>query len=127
MVDDKKVRRVVICSGKVYYDLIAVREERKINDIAIVRLEQFYPFPTKFLATELARYHKAADVVWCQEEPYNMGAWSFVDRRIEQTLASIKHRVARPTYAGRPESAATATGSQKRHAKEQADLIDKAL
>ncbi|MDE1900818.1 MAG: 2-oxoglutarate dehydrogenase E1 component [Alphaproteobacteria bacterium] len=127
MADDKRVRRVVICSGKVYYDLLAAREERKINDVAIVRLEQFYPFPAKHLAVELARYAKADDIVWCQEEPENMGAWTFVDRRIEATLASVKHRVARPRYVGRPASAATATGSLKRHTKEQAELIDQAL
>ncbi|MDE2030010.1 MAG: 2-oxoglutarate dehydrogenase E1 component [Alphaproteobacteria bacterium] len=127
MAEDKRIRRVVLCSGKVYYDLLAAREERKINDVAIVRLEQFYPFPQKFLAFELARYAKAEDVVWCQEEPENMGAWTFLDRRIEETLTSVKHRVARPKYAGRPAAAATATGSAKRHAKEQADLIDKAL
>jgi len=125
--DDKKIRRVVICSGKVYYDLIAARDDRKITDIAIVRLEQFYPFPTKHLAIELARYAKATEIIWCQEEPQNMGAWNFLDRRIEQTLISVNHRVTRPTYIGRAESAATATGSMKRHTKEQAELIDKAL
>ncbi|MBV8548155.1 MAG: 2-oxoglutarate dehydrogenase E1 component [Alphaproteobacteria bacterium] len=126
MVEDKKVRRVVICSGKLYYDLLATRTERKINDVALVRLEQFYPFPQKELATELARYAKA-DVVWCQEEPENMGAWTFLDRRIEAALASINHRAGRPAYVGRPESAATACGSLKRHNKEQAELVDKAL
>ena len=127
MVDDKKVRRVVMCSGKVYYDLLAARTERKITDVALVRLEQFYPFPTKYLGVELARYAKASEVVWCQEEPQNMGAWTFLDRRIEQTLVAIKHRVTRPTYVGRCEAAATATGSLKRHNKEQAELVDKAL
>jgi 2-oxoglutarate dehydrogenase E1 component len=127
IVDDKKVRRVVVCSGKLYYDLIAAREEKKINDIAIVRLEQFFPFPTKYLAAEFARYAKAAEIVWCQEEPQNMGAWTFLDRRIEQALVSVNHRVSRSTYIGRPEAAATATGSLKRHNKEQAELVDKAL
>jgi 2-oxoglutarate dehydrogenase E1 component len=127
LVDDKKIRRVVVCSGKLYYDLLAARDERKISDVAIVRLEQFYPFPAKYLATEFARYAKAADIVWCQEEPQNMGAWTFVDRRIEESLELAKHRVSRPTYVGRTASAATATGSLKRHNKEQAELIDKAL
>ncbi len=126
LVDDKKIRRVVICGGKVYYDLLAAREERKINDIAIVRLEQFYPFPAKLLGQELARYAKA-DIVWCQEEPQNMGAWTFLDRRIENVLTEIKHSCDRPTYAGRDEAAVTATGSLKRHNKEQTALIDKAL
>ena len=124
--DDKKIRRVVICSGKLYYDLLAARDERKINDIALVRLEQFYPFPDKPLGKELARYAKA-EIVWCQEEPRNMGGWHFVDRRIEEVLVDINHRAKRPTYVGRPDSAATATGSLKRHNKEQAQLIDEAL
>jgi 2-oxoglutarate dehydrogenase E1 component len=127
MADDKKIRRVVLCSGKVYYDLLAARDEKKIMDVAIVRLEQFYPFPEKFLVAELARYSKAADVVWCQEEPQNMGAWTFLDRRIEGALTAADHKVARPTYVGRPAMAATATGSLKRHTKEQAELMDKAL
>ena len=127
IVDDKRIRRIVICNGKVYYDLLAAREERKINDVAIVRLEQFYPFPEKFLSLELARYAKAVDVVWCQEEPQNMGGWSFLDRRIEQALAKVNHRVGRPTYVGRPAAAATATGSMKRHLKEQAELVSMAL
>jgi 2-oxoglutarate dehydrogenase E1 component len=127
LADDKKIRRVVLCSGKLYYDLLAARTEKKINDIAIVRLEQLYPFPAKHLATELERYAKASEVIWCQEEPQNMGAWNFLDRRIEQTLVSIRHRVLRPTYIGRPEAASTATGSLKRHNKEQAELVDKAL
>ena len=126
VVEDKKVRRVVICSGKVYYDLLAAREERKITDIALIRLEQFYPFPDKLLSKELARYAKA-EIIWAQEEPQNMGGWSFVDRRIEGALLSIDHRSKRPVYVGRPESAATATGSLKRHNKEQAEIIDKAL
>jgi 2-oxoglutarate dehydrogenase E1 component len=127
MVEDKKIRRVVICSGKVYYDLVAARDERKLTDVAIVRLEQFYPYPSKYLATEFARYAKASDIVWCQEEPQNMGAWTFLDRRLEETLAAAGHRVTRATYVGRPAAAATATGSLKRHNKEQAELVDKAL
>jgi 2-oxoglutarate dehydrogenase E1 component len=126
LVDDKKIRRVIVASGKLVYDLLAAREEKKINDIAIVRLEQFYPFPEKLLAAELARYAKA-DIIWCQEEPQNMGAWNFLDRRIESALASINHRTSRPVYVGRPESASTATGSLKRHNVEQAELVGKAL
>ena len=126
LVEDKKIRRTVLCSGKVYYDLLAAREERKIVDIAIVRLEQFYPFPGKLLSKELARYAKA-DVIWCQEEPQNMGGWNFLDRRIEGVLTEIKHKTARPVYVGREESASTATGSLKRHTREQAAIIDKAL
>jgi 2-oxoglutarate dehydrogenase E1 component len=126
MVADSKVRRVIICSGKVYYDLLQAREEKKINDVAIVRLEQFYPFPAKLLGRELARYSKA-DIVWCQEEPYNQGGWFFVDRRIEDVLSEIKHKTHRPLYAGRDAAAAPATGSLKRHNQEQAKLINDAL
>lgn len=124
--DDKKIRRVVIASGKVVYDLLAAREEAKKDDVAIVRLEQFYPFPEKLLASELARYPKA-EVIWCQEEPENMGAWNFLDRRIESALRSIGHRAGRPVYVGRAESASTATGSLKKHNVEQAELCAKAL
>jgi 2-oxoglutarate dehydrogenase E1 component len=126
MAEDKKIRRVVLCSGKIYYDLLAAREERKINDVAIVRVEQFYPFPDKPLAKELARYPKA-EIIWCQEEPANMGGWTFLDRRIEGVLTDIDHKAKRPVYVGREASAATATGSLKRHTKEQAAIMDKAL
>ena len=123
---DKAIRRVVICAGKLYYDLLAAREEKKITDVALVRLEQFYPFPEKLLANELAKYLKS-DIVWCQEEPRNMGAWHFADRRIEGAMQSVGHKAGRPIYVGRPDSASTATGSLKRHMKEQAELLDKAL
>ena len=126
LVDDKKIRRVLLCSGKLYYDLYAAREEKKIDDIAIVRLEQLYPFPDKPLVKELGRYPKA-EIVWCQEEPENMGAWTFVDRRIEAVLTEIDHRAKRPNYIGRDASASTATGSLKKHTKQQAELVDKAL
>ncbi|MDX1483287.1 MAG: 2-oxoglutarate dehydrogenase E1 component [Alphaproteobacteria bacterium] len=126
LVADAKVRRVVLCSGKVYYDLLAERRERGIDDIAIVRLEQLYPFPVNALAAELTRYPNA-DVVWCQEEPWNMGAWSYVDRRIEELLSGLDVSASRPGYAGRAESAATATGLLRRHNREQAALVDEAL
>ncbi|NBO20051.1 MAG: 2-oxoglutarate dehydrogenase E1 component, partial [Proteobacteria bacterium] len=126
LAEDKKIRRVVLCSGKVYYDLLAAREEKKITDVAIIRLEQFYPFPAKPLAKELARYPKA-EVVWCQEEPQNMGAWHFLDRRLEAVLVEVDGKAKRPAYIGRPESASPAAGSLKKHNKEQAELVDKAL
>ena len=90
-----KVRRVVICSGKVYYDLLAERRAHEETDVAIIRLEQLYPFPENTLGRVLAPYHNA-DVVWCQEEPENMGAWSFVDRRIEKVLGRLDSKVTRP-------------------------------
>src|SRR5690606_349443 len=126
LVQGDKVKRVVICSGKVYYDLLQERQDRNIKDVALIRLEQFYPFPQKTLATELAKYPKA-EVVWCQEEPYNMGGWFFVDRRLESVLKSMDHASKRPVYVGRPEAASPATGSLKRHNEEQKRLVDEAL
>ena len=122
----KKIKPVVFRSGKVYYDLLAAREEKKIIDIAIVRLEQFYPFPAKPLAKELGRYPKA-EVIWCQEEPQNMVAWHFLDRRLEAVLVEADGKCKRPIYSGRPESASPAAGSLKKHNKEQAELMDKTL
>jgi 2-oxoglutarate dehydrogenase E1 component len=124
--EDKKIRRVVVCSGKLYYDLFLARTERKIADVALIRLEQFYPFPGKSLGAQVALYPKA-EIIWCQEEPQNMGGWTFLDRRLEAVLTAIDHRCKRPIYVGRAASASTATGSLKRHNKEQAELIDKAL
>jgi 2-oxoglutarate dehydrogenase E1 component len=126
LVADDKVRRVVLCTGKVYYDLLAARRERGIDDVAIARLEQIYPFPINSLGAELVRYPNA-DVVWCQEEPWNMGAWSFLDRRIEELLRGLDVSANRPGYAGRGEAASTATGLMSRHNAEQAALIDEAL
>lgn len=121
-----KVRKVVLCTGKVYYDLFEARETRKINDIALVRLEQLYPFPKEELSVELKKY-KNAEITWCQEEPRNMGAWKFVEELIEETLVEIKHKNSRPKYAGRIASASSATGYGSYHAKEQKNLIDEAL
>ncbi len=121
-----KVRRVILCSGKVYYDLFEAREAAKINDIALIRLEQLYPFPKEELAKELKKY-KNAEIIWCQEEPKNMGAWKFVDDLIEEVLIEIKHKSARPKYVGRIASASPATGYGSYHAKEQKALIEEAL
>ncbi len=121
-----RVRRVVLSTGKVYYDLRKERDERGLRDVALVRLEQMYPFPEDSLAAELTRYPNA-DVVWCQEEPANMGAWFFVDRRIEALLERIGHGARRPKYAGRDEAASPATGLLRRHNQEQAKLVDVAL
>ena len=100
---DDKIRRVVLCSGKVYYDLYEEREKRGIDDVYLLRVEQLYPFPVKALATELARF-KNADIVWCQEEPKNMGAWSFVEPYLEWVLAhaGAKVEARRATPAARP-------------------------
>jgi 2-oxoglutarate dehydrogenase E1 component len=126
LVADDKVMRVVLCSGKVYYDLLAERTERGIKDVAIIRLEQLYPFPVRSMTEELSRYRNA-DVVWCQEEPWNMGAWTYVDRRLEDLLGELDMQAKRPIYAGRLEAASTATGLLRRHNEEQAKLLDDAL
>jgi len=126
LVFDDKMRRVVLCSGKVYYDLYDEREKRGINDIYLLRVEQLYPFPTKALVTELSRF-KQAEIVWCQEEPRNMGAWFFVDIFLQWVLNQIgaKHRQVR--YAGRPASAATAVGMMSKHIAQLKNLLDEAL
>lgn len=126
LVKDDKIKRVILCTGKVYYDLLQERRDRGIDDVTIIRLEQLYPFPSKALAAEIAPF-KNADVVWCQEEPENQGAWFFVDRRIEAVLSELKHKAGRPKYVGRVASASPATGSNKRHLQEQAQLVDEAL
>jgi 2-oxoglutarate dehydrogenase E1 component len=123
---DDKVKRVVLCSGKVYFDLLEEREKRGAKDVAILRVEQLYPFPIKTAEKELARY-KNADVVWCQEEPRNMGAWTFVEHRLEDVLKAINVAAKRPRYVGRPEAASPATGQYKRHNQEQAKLVSDAL
>jgi len=126
IVADDKVRRVLVCSGKVFYDLLEERRKRRIEDVALLRVEQLYPFPKRTMEKELARYPNA-EVTWVQEEPRNMGAWTFVEHRIEEALRAVDVASKRPVYIGRPESASTATGSHKRHVAEQARLIDAAL
>jgi len=122
----EEARRVVLCSGKVYYDLLEAREQLKRRRVYLMRLEQLYPFPKQTLARELARFPNA-EVVWCQEEPQNMGAWGFVESRIEAALKKIGHKHPRPRYVGRPESASTATGFLKVHQREQEELVQAAL
>ena len=121
-----QVRRVVLCSGKVYYDLLAERRAQGITDVALLRLEQLYPFPVNTLPKLLAPYARA-ELVWCQEEPQNMGAWCYADRRIEAVLAPLGIAAKRPRYVGRAEAASPATGLAKTHAAEQAALVRAAL
>ena len=123
---DDAVRRVVLSSGKVYFDLAKERAERSEDRVALARIEQLYPFPFSSLARVLQRYRNA-EIVWCQEEPQNMGAWNFVDRRIEEVLARLDVAAKRPRCAGRTEAASPATGLYKRHADEQAHLVGEAL
>jgi 2-oxoglutarate dehydrogenase E1 component len=126
LVADKKMRRVVMCSGKVYYDLLEERDNRGIDDIYLLRVEQFYPFPALSLVKELERFPNA-DIVWCQEEPKNQGAWSFMEPNIEWVLTRIGAKITRPTYAGRPASASPATGLASMHKAQQQALINEAL
>ena len=121
-----KIKRVVLCTGKVYYDLLQSRRERKIDDVMLLRVEQLYPFPHDVLVEELAQYPNA-EIIWCQEEHENFGYWNFVDRRIEKALVEAKHKAARPVYVGRAEAASPATGSLKKHNAQQEKLIDEAL
>jgi 2-oxoglutarate dehydrogenase E1 component len=127
--DPKTIRKILLCSGKVYYEVLAAREARKATDetaahTAIVRVEQLYPFPEAELRAVIARYSSASGVVWVQEEPRNMGAWIFMRTRLQRIMANEARALG---YAGRPESASTAPGSTKVHAREQAELLDQAF
>jgi 2-oxoglutarate dehydrogenase E1 component len=124
---DKDVKRLVLCSGKVAYDLIEARDAAGDKHSSIVRLEQLYPFPGEPLTVRLQRMTKLEDVVWAQEEPKNNGAWSFVEPFIEECLADAGVKPKRPRYAGRAASASPATGLAKRHMAEQGALIADAL
>lgn len=123
---DDQIKRVVLCTGKVYYDLLEEREKRQQNDVYLMRVEQLYPYPDEVLQEELARFPNA-DIVWCQEEPENQGYWHFIRWRIEDSLAAISHKTQRVKYAGRSEGAAPATGLMKRHLEQQANLVNTAL
>jgi 2-oxoglutarate dehydrogenase E1 component len=126
LVKDNKIRRVVLCSGKVYYDLFEKREELGIDDVYLMRIEQFYPVPRKSMMKEMSRF-KQAEFVWCQEEPRNMGGWNFIRDEIEWCAQQIEAKNSRPRYAGRPPSAATATGLLSKHNAEQNALVNTAL
>ena len=126
LVPDADIRRVVLCSGKVYYDLEAEREARGTDDVYLLRMEQLYPFPARALIQELGRF-KNAEIVWCQEEPKNMGAWSFVEPNLTWVLDHIDAKHRHPRYAGRPSSAATATGLMSKHVRELKALLNEAL
>ncbi len=126
LVADDKIRRVVMCSGKVYYDLLAERDKRELDDVYILRVEQFYPFPALSMVKELDRF-KQAEMVWCQEEPKNQGAWAFMEPNIEWVLSRIEATHTRPVYAGRPAAASPATGLGSQHKAQQEALVDAAL
>jgi 2-oxoglutarate dehydrogenase E1 component len=122
-IDAKAVRKIVICSGKVYYDLIGARRERELVDVAILRVEQLYPFPHKALEAEMRKYPGATQVVWCQDEPQNQGAWFFVQHHIQDALKEGQ----RLSYAGRPASASPAAGYYDKHYAQQKELLTAAL
>jgi 2-oxoglutarate dehydrogenase E1 component len=126
LVADDRMRRVVMCTGKVYYDLYDEREKRGIDDIYLLRIEQLFPFPSKALVAELSRF-KQAEMVWCQEEPRNMGAWFFVDVFLNWVLNQVgaKYRTCR--YAGRPASASTAVGQMSKHLAQLKQFLEEAL
>jgi 2-oxoglutarate dehydrogenase E1 component len=117
------VQKVVLVSGKLYYDLLEARKKTEERRVAIVRLEQFYPFPHNGLQEILAKYSSAGQLVWAQEEPRNMGGWTFMEHRLENLLPSCE----RPKYVGRAPSASPATGSYSIHQKEQNQIISEAL
>jgi len=123
---DDKIRRVVLCTGKVYYDLVQAREEKGIDDVAIVRVEQLYPWPKDRVKSEVERYTNA-DVVWCQEEPANMGYWMFVLPRLQVMMDEIGKPHQHVIYVGRKAAASPATGIFKNHVAEQTKLVEQAL
>ncbi len=123
---DDKIKRVVVCSGKVYYDLLEERDARGLDDVYILRLEQFYPFPAISMVKELERF-KQAEIVWCQEEPKNQGAWTFIEPNLEWVLTRIDADHKRPRYVGRATSASPATGLASQHKAQQAALVNDAL
>jgi 2-oxoglutarate dehydrogenase E1 component len=121
--DAVAVEKIVMCSGKVFYDLAEARKKSQDKRVAIVRLEQFYPFPAEAIRAAFARYPNFRQLAWAQEEPRNMGGWTFVELRLENLLKEER----RPIYVGRSASASPATGSYSIHQKEQAKIVSEAL
>jgi 2-oxoglutarate dehydrogenase E1 component len=122
-VDRARVTRLLLCSGKIYYALLAARRDRQVDWASLVRVEQLYPFPFRELEALLARYPEVRDVYWVQEEPWNMGAWHFVEPRLRRMLAADR----RLSYVGRAEASSPATGSYKIHQQEEAELVNRAF
>ena len=123
---DSKIKKVVMCTGKIYYDLIEARDETKIDSVTFIRIEQLYPFPVKTLANILKRYRKA-EFIWCQEEPKNMGAWNTVRNYIDRTLDMINLSNISVKYVGRKASSSTATGNLNKHLAQQKEILEKIL
>jgi 2-oxoglutarate dehydrogenase E1 component len=123
---DDQIRRVVMCSGKVYFDLLEMRDNEGLDDVYLMRVEQFYPFPALALVKEMGSFPNA-DVVWCQEEPKNQGAWFFMEPNVEWVQTRIGARHTRPIYVGRQASASPATGLAREHKAQQEALVKSAL
>jgi len=124
---DNAIKRIILCSGKVYFDILAERDKRQMKDTYILRVEQLYPYPDQAVVHEVSRFKNLETLVWCQEEPKNMGSWTFISPLIEESLAECNLKPKRPLYAGRKAAASPATGLMERHVKEQNDLVDQAL
>ena len=124
--EDSKIKRIIACSGKVYYDLLQERDTHNLTDTYLLRVEQLYPVPALALTKELGRF-KNADLIWCQEEPKNQGAWSFIEPNLEQILGRLKVKAKRANFVGRPPSASPATGLASQHKEQQEKLVFEAL
>jgi 2-oxoglutarate dehydrogenase E1 component len=124
--EDIKIKRIIACSGKVYYDLLQERDTHNLTDTYLLRVEQLYPVPALALTKELGRF-KNADLIWCQEEPKNQGAWSFIEPNLEQILGRLKVKAKRANFVGRPPSASPATGLASQHKEQQEKLVFEAL
>ena len=125
--EDKNIKKVVMCSGKIYFDLIKAREKIKNKEVFIIRIEQLYPFPVKTLARELKRFKKNSQFYWCQEEPQNMGAWNSAKNYIEWSLDYIKSEKRKVQYIGRKPAASPASGYLKKHLAQQKEILHKVL
>lgn len=127
LVEPEKITKHILCSGQVYYALLKAREQNKMNDIAISRVEQLNPFPYEQIKEHADKYPNA-EIVWCQEEPLNMGAWQHVQPRITTSLSQTQHHAGKfPRYAGRAPSASVATGNKKQHYQEEYNFLSEAL
>jgi len=122
-INPNSVKRVLVCSGKVYYDLVNARRERKANNVAIIRVEQLYPFAHKLFASELGKYPKATEVVWVQDEPQNQGPWFYIEHHLFENMSKGQ----KLAYAGRPASASPAVGYLAKHIEQQKALIEQAF
>ncbi|VAX09013.1 2-oxoglutarate dehydrogenase E1 component, partial [hydrothermal vent metagenome] len=124
---DKDIKRVIFCSGKVYFDLLEERDKREMSDTYLMRVEQLYPYPNEAIIKELSRFKNVKTVVWCQEEPKNMGSWSYIEPLFEESLNECGITPKRAKYAGRNPAASPATGQMSRHIQQQKDLLNQAL